>query len=172
MFVVNTTSATVGLVVSVASSPRKRVPSSRRRNPGRVSRSVTLVLWLLVRRWLRGRRRLLSTGLWRSGVWRRSRRRATRCRRRRVRWIRRRERNWIGAAGCTNRRGCRRRRLEGLIEHRLWCAAPSRRNREQEREAEEQPSAPPACLGEEVAGLSRAEERARRTAHATERRRH
>src|SRR5690242_12328890 len=34
MFVVNTTSATVGASPDAASSPEKRVPSSRRRNPG------------------------------------------------------------------------------------------------------------------------------------------
>src|SRR6185503_15674827 len=40
MFVVNTTSATAGAMAR-SSRPRKRVPSSRRRNPGRERWSVT-----------------------------------------------------------------------------------------------------------------------------------
>src|SRR5262245_38588363 len=40
MFVVNTTSATAG-AIGRSSRPRKRVPSSRRRNPGRERWSVT-----------------------------------------------------------------------------------------------------------------------------------
>src|SRR6476646_220237 len=166
MLVVKTTSATVGLVVDVASSPRKRVPSSRRRNPGRTSSRVTIRLWLFRRRRRRCRAFLGPGG-------RRLARRLGR-RRRRVRVGLRQSRNrgirsasrWRGSGGA------RRWRREGLIEYRLWRTATRRGERKKERQAEEQSSAPPARLRQKIARLTGAEERARRATHAAERRCH
>src|SRR5215467_2505305 len=150
MFVVNTTSATVGASPDAANSPEKRVPSSRRRNPGvLLEERFTACSWFLGRRrgWLWSRRR--------GARIRRRRLRATRCRGRGVRrrGIRRRQtRNCVRATGRSVRRSRRAygRRLERLVEDRLGRAAARRRDREQEREAEEQPAAPPACLCEQV----------------------
>jgi hypothetical protein len=146
--------------------PRKRVPSSRRRNPGWPRRAVTF-----------GRLRLLAR---RRSFARRSRgrrfrslQRLRRRTRRRVRgcW---RERNCgIRSTGRRRRiRGNRHRRLKRLVECGFRRSAARRREREQERQPEKQSPAPPARLGEKISRLSRAHEGARRTAHATKRRGH
>src|SRR5688572_14393985 len=79
MFVVKTTSATVGAVAASLNCPRKRVPSSRRRNPGEKLGSATDLRRL--RRW-RGSLRVRSGG-YRKHVWSRLRRRGSGRRRRR-----------------------------------------------------------------------------------------
>src|SRR5690349_10696652 len=147
MLVVNTTSATVMSAVPWT-TPRKRVPSSRRRNPGTSTRSVTM-LWLG-----RGRRRgggRVAAG--RSVARRRGgggeRNGAVRVRRRRRR------------RGDGGRREC-------LVEHRRRRALLGGHQRQHVREEEKDPAAPPARLGEQVARLPRAEERIRRAAHPAE----
>src|SRR5690349_11328069 len=142
MFVVNTTSATAG-TIGESSRPRKRVPSSRRRNPGTERWSVNVArLWLL---WLR---RLWS---WRrgsgSGGWRGRARLGCRLERyRRVCLLRHRWRS----------RGCRGR--QRLVEDGGRDASASGRNLKHEREEQEHSAARPAGAGEEVSRLPGADQ--------------
>src|SRR5687767_2911592 len=132
MFVVNTTSATVGAPV-LRRRPRNRVPSSRRRNPG-------IRFWLLTRvcESALAVGRILRNGFER---YRRSRR----------------------------RRGWRhRRRRQGAIEDGLGNSRPKRQEREDERQPEEDSTAPPARTRQEVAGLSGTQDRVRGAAGTAE----
>src|ERR1041385_3151383 len=145
MFVVNTISATVGAALDVASSPEKRVPSSRRRNPGVLLEALlTTWLWFLGRGFRSGRRRGRRARI------RRRRLGGLRVGRRRVRRSgigRRQARDCrVRPTGCVRGRGGYGRGLERLIEDRFRRAAARRRDRQQERQPEEQPTTPPARL--------------------------
>ncbi len=142
MFVVNTTSATVGSEALANSCPRKRVPSSRRRNPGdnsggplgvRASWSAELDVVATSRR---------RRGLNRQHV--------------RVRLCR--SRAPPGPAASVKVWS----RIDG------GAAARDDEQRQQEREPEEEPTAPPADLRQQVAGLTCAEDGVRRAGDAAE----
>src|SRR5450759_32446 len=131
MLVVKTTSVTAGsgAALETAVRPRKRVPSSRRRNPGSVIRVLAANLPL------------------RSGSWRFRRLRSRRSGGRR-RWL---ERNrWSR---------CRRRRhVLGLGPQALIEDGPRRRrvrrhDLQNKAETEENAAAPPATPSENVTGL-------------------
>src|SRR5687768_10015978 len=125
MFVVNTTSATVG-GASVTSEPRKRVPSSRRRNPGRrTGISFTRSLLLLASSgW---RRALVRWSDWHHGLRRRS--------------------------GDRRRSSCRATR-QSLIKDRRRRATTSRHQLEHEGDTEEETAGPPRDLRKDVSGLT------------------
>src|SRR5687768_8938778 len=113
MFVVNTTSATVG-GASVTSEPRKRVPSSRRRNPGRRT-GISLTRSLLLLATGGWRRALVRRSDWHDGLGRRS--------------------GW--------RRDRRRTPGESLVENRRGRATARGHQLEDKREAEKQAARPP-----------------------------
>src|SRR5262249_35898145 len=96
--------------------------------------------------------------------------------RRRGRWSRwlRRHRIEIHSTGRLLRGGRRSGRLrrEALIQNRTRGARARRREREHEGEEQEDRTAPPAGLGEQVARLPRAEDRARRAGGAAKGRGH
>src|SRR5919204_5466848 len=139
MFVVKTTSATV---VGAASrkAPRKRVPSSSRRNPGVKLRSVTR-LW---RFRLRRRRRLRAAGLCCAAC--------ASC------GLRLNGQD-VCVRPCRSGSCWRRWRAEGLIENRTRCGAPRGRQRQKKREAEKNSAAPPARFCQEITRLTRPEDR-------------
>src|SRR3990172_3759332 len=125
MLVVNTTSATLGAGSAAWRWPRKRVPSSRRRNPGRERSIVTIARYGLFAS--------AAGGFFASG----------------------------DGGGRGGGRGRALGRRERTVEHRGRRATAAREDLEHEREADEDASAPPARLREQVPGLQRAEERIR-----------
>src|SRR6185503_3468232 len=136
MLVVKTTSATVNGASASRICPRKRVPSSRRRNPGVNLGSVTARLWRFgIRRGRLGISARCRRGLDREDV-------------------------RVGLRRHGRGRGLRWRR-ECLVENRSRRGASCRREREQEGDTEEKSSAPPADLREEIACLAGAEDRVR-----------
>src|SRR5512140_392045 len=138
MFVVNTTSATRSRSRS-RRSPRKRVPSSRRRNPALVLAGITALFRRSLRRWCRG---------WCGG------RRLGRRRERRQRHRRRR----VGG----RRRGRRSRALtRERIEHGRWRGRPRSHDLQNERECEEDAGTPPRRAREQIRSLPCADERIR-----------
>src|SRR6185436_9846728 len=135
MLVVKTTSATAGSVAASAPPairPRKRVPSSRRRNPGSVTRVSAANLFLRC-----GRRRV--------GV--RS------CRRRRGRSGL--ERN--GGRGSRRRRS-RGRRTKPLFQNRAGSRGVGRHYLQDEAQTEEDPARPPGGLGKKISRLANSDE--------------
>ena len=130
MFVVNTTSATAGSTAPLcaATRPRKRVPSSRRRNPGsatRVSANLALRCWC----WSFG------AGCCRRSV--RARRRLQRNSGRRRRW-------WC----------CLLWRCQALLQYRARRRRVCRHQLQHEAEEEEDSAAPPARSSEKVSCLT------------------
>src|SRR5688572_12483158 len=134
MLVVNTTSATVG-GGEVLNCPRKRVPSSRRRNPGVELGSATL---RSLGRWCRSR--CLRVAARSYGL----------------------DGKNIGARLCRCWRDRSRGRREGLVQNRTRRRTLRRGQRQEERQSQEDCAAPPAGLREQVPCLPRAEDCVRR----------
>src|SRR4051812_20622554 len=146
MLVVKTTSATAGRSAAPrppAIRPRKRVPSSRRRNPGSVTRDVANLL-------LRGR------------SWRVRRRRSTR------RCGRRGGLQRYGRSRSRRRRRILLLRSQALLEHRARNCGVARHQLKDEAESEKDAAAPPADSGEEISSLANTDQRIWRRARATE----
>src|SRR6266566_571124 len=135
MLVVKTTSATAG---SGAAStpptirPRKRVPSSRRRNPGSAKRVSAANLFLGSGSW---RFRLRSCRRCRSG-----------CGLERNCW-----------SGCRRRRNILGLRSETLLQHGARSRGVGRHQLKNETETEEDAATPPADFGKEISGLTDAD---------------
>jgi len=148
MLVVKTSSATAGSIAPLgdgpANRPRKRDPSSRRRNPGSVIRVSAVNLPLRSRSW-----RFLR---WRAG-WRG-------CRRGRL------QRD--GWRGSRRRRDVRGLRTQTLFKHRLRRPRMGRHYLKYERQAEEDSAAPPANGGKEVSCLPNSDQRVWRRARPAE----
>src|SRR5688500_2923411 len=128
MFVVNTTSATVG-GTSERSWPRKRVPSSRRRNPGvKLGRDTRL--------WRLRRSRSLRVTAARSG----------------------RDGQHVRIRLCRRGRWRRGLRREGLVQNRPRRGAARTGERQHEGDRQKNSTAPPADLRQEVSCLTSAED--------------
>src|SRR6266550_5548419 len=146
ILVVKTTSATAGSGAASgppAIRPRKRVPSSRRRNPGSAKRVSAANL-------------ILRGGSWRFGI-----RRCGRSRRRR--WL-----EWNRGSRRRCRRNVLRLRSKSLLQNRAWCRRMGRHQLENEGETEEDSAPPPADLGEKISSLTNPDQSVRRRAGAAE----